>query len=154
MNPEIETFLQSWRSLLEQGTTAGLGFTDKQHVVMLLAALPSTWRPFVTTQSYQTQPLAVLINKMRQEYTFSKLSNDNLNQSTILIAMATTIPRSNQHHNNHIDSTNLSGTIIKTITTTKIKEHLFVITATDQVSGRKIVEPSKETNLIIKAPKQ
>ena len=46
---DFETFLQSWRSLLEQGTTAGLGFTDKQHVVMLLAALPSTWRPFVTT---------------------------------------------------------------------------------------------------------
>ena len=100
MNPEIETFLQSWRSLLEQGTTAGLGFTDKQHVVMLLAALPSTWRPFVTTQSYQTQSLAVLINKMRQEYAFTKLTtiaNNNLNQSTIPIAMATTIPMSNQH---------------------------------------------------------
>ena len=100
MNPEIETFLQSWRSLLEQGTTAGLGFTDKQHVVMLLAALPSTWRPFVTTQSYQTQSLAVLINKMRQEYAFTKLTtiaDNNLNQSTIPIAMATTIPMSNQH---------------------------------------------------------
>ena len=63
---DFETFLQSWHSLLEQGTTAGLGFTDKQHVVMLLAALPPTWRPFVTTQSYQTQSLVVLINKMRQ----------------------------------------------------------------------------------------
>ena len=46
---DFETFLQSWRSLLEQGTTTGLGFTDKQHVVMLLAALPSTWQPFVIT---------------------------------------------------------------------------------------------------------
>ena len=91
---DFETFLQSWRSLLEQGTTAGLGFTDKQHVVMLLAALPSTWRPFVTTQSYQTQSLVVLIK--RQEYAFTKLTN-NLNQATIPISMATTIPMSNQH---------------------------------------------------------
>ena len=74
---DFETFLQSWRSLLEQSTTAGLGFTDKQHVVMLLAALPSTWRPFVTTQSYQTQSLVVLIK--RQEYAFTKLTNNNLN---------------------------------------------------------------------------
>ena len=63
---DFETFLQSWRSLLEQGTTAGLRFTDKQHVVMLLAALPPTWRPLITTQSYQTQPLPVFVNKMRQ----------------------------------------------------------------------------------------
>ena len=93
---DFETFLQSWHSLLEQGTTAGLGFTDKQHVVMLLAALPSTWRPFVTTQSYQTQSLAVLINKMCQEYAFTKLTNNNLNQPTIPISMASAIPMSNQ----------------------------------------------------------
>ena len=47
----------------------------------------------------------------------------------------------------HIDSTNLS------ITTTKTKKHPYVITATNLATGRKTVEPSKETCLIIKIPK-
>ena len=34
-----DTFLQSWSSLLEQCTIAGLGFTDR-HVDILLAPLP------------------------------------------------------------------------------------------------------------------
>ena len=41
---DFEMFLESWHSLLEQCTIARLGFTDK-HVVMLLAVLPSSWRP-------------------------------------------------------------------------------------------------------------
>ena len=94
---DFETFLETWRSLLEQGTIAGLGFTDKQHVVMLLAALPPSWRPFVTTQSYQTQTLIVLINKMRQENTFSKLSNGTMNQPIAPMAMATSLHKPNPH---------------------------------------------------------
>ena len=72
---------------------------------MLLAALPSTWRPFVTTQSYQTQSLAILINKMRQDYTFSKLSNNNLKQSTIPITPIKISNASHQIHDTGIQNT-------------------------------------------------
>ena len=64
---------------------------------MLLAALPPSWRPFVTTQSYQTQTIAVLINKMRQENTFSKLSNGTMNQPIAPMAMATSLHKPNPH---------------------------------------------------------
>ena len=85
-----------WCSLLEQGTIASLGFTNK-HVVMLLASLWPTRCHFLIAQSYQTPTLAVLNSKMHQEYTFSKFNNNNPNQSTILIVMAITISKSNQY---------------------------------------------------------
>ena len=108
---DFEFFLESWHSLLEQGTIAGLGFTDKQHVVMLLAALPPSWRPFVTTQSYQNQTLAVLINQMRQEYTFSKLSKSNNKHPITPMAMATSLhkPYPHQRHNRYNYNRNQSN---------------------------------------------
>mgnify|MGYP006970519491 CR=1 FL=1 len=64
--------------------------------------------------------------------------------------MATTIPTPNQQHQQPHRFNKLSDTTIQTITVTKIKEHLCVITAADQATGRNTVEPRKETHLIIK----
>ena len=104
---------------------------------MLLAALPPTWWPFVTTNPIE-------LNHWQSSST--KCAKNKPSPSS-----ATTISTNQQFwsqwqppfphrtNNNHIDSTNLSDTIIKSITATKIKEYLFVFTATDQVIGIKTV---------------
>jgi hypothetical protein len=50
-NQEILKFLDEWCMLLDNALLAGLQFDSNLQSKLLLAALPSSWRPFITTQA-------------------------------------------------------------------------------------------------------
>ena len=64
----LTDFLEEWQGTLEEAAIAGLTFTEKQQIVLLLSALPQSWRAFITTQgNTQNQTLVDLISNMLQE---------------------------------------------------------------------------------------
>lgn len=46
----VPEFLDQWQAAVDDTTSAGLNIPSTQLVMMLLSALPSSWRSFVTTQ--------------------------------------------------------------------------------------------------------
>lgn len=49
-NDDVINFIETWQSTLREAAIAGCNFTDSQQVNLLLAALPTSWSPFITTQ--------------------------------------------------------------------------------------------------------
>jgi hypothetical protein len=50
-NQEIIEFLDEWWTLLDNALLSGLQLDSNIQAMLLLAALPSSWRPFITTQT-------------------------------------------------------------------------------------------------------
>ncbi|MCO5594326.1 hypothetical protein L7F22_048356 [Adiantum nelumboides] len=48
---DISKFLDDWRTLLDNALLSGLLLDDSLQAMLLLAALPTSWRPFITTQA-------------------------------------------------------------------------------------------------------
>ncbi|MCO5581375.1 hypothetical protein L7F22_035257 [Adiantum nelumboides] len=48
---DISRFLDDWRTLLDNALLSGLLLDDSLQAMLLLAALPTSWRPFITTQA-------------------------------------------------------------------------------------------------------
>ncbi|MCO5599430.1 hypothetical protein L7F22_053534 [Adiantum nelumboides] len=48
---DISKFLDDWRTLLDNALLSGLLLDDSLQDMFLLAALPTSWRPFITTQA-------------------------------------------------------------------------------------------------------
>ncbi|MCO5569460.1 hypothetical protein L7F22_023172 [Adiantum nelumboides] len=48
---DISKFLDDWRTLLDNALLLGLLLDDSLQAMFLLAALPTSWRPFITTQA-------------------------------------------------------------------------------------------------------
>ena len=56
-NEGVETFLDMWMTQLDEVILFGVNLHDEVQVMLLLATLSSTWKPFITAQStitYQT----------------------------------------------------------------------------------------------------
>lgn len=67
-NQSVLEFLEDWQGVLDEAVLAQLDIPPAQQVTMLLATLPPTWRPFVTTQGNDPNlSLPALINKIMQE---------------------------------------------------------------------------------------
>ncbi|MCO5561952.1 hypothetical protein L7F22_015578 [Adiantum nelumboides] len=91
-------FIDDWQKILDDGVIAGLAIPENLQSMLLLAALPPSWRAFITTQSSSTTDLQLqgLISKIIQE--------NNLHQhgvsSTKPLTMVTTI-KANSHRHQH-----------------------------------------------------
>ncbi|MCO5584555.1 hypothetical protein L7F22_038483 [Adiantum nelumboides] len=48
---DISKFLDDWHTLLDNALLSGLLLDDSLQAMFLLAALPTSWRPFITTQA-------------------------------------------------------------------------------------------------------
>ncbi|MCO5605669.1 hypothetical protein L7F22_059852 [Adiantum nelumboides] len=48
---DTSKFLDDWRTLLDNVLLSGLLLDDSLQAMLLLAALPTSWRPFITTQA-------------------------------------------------------------------------------------------------------
>ncbi|MCO5596989.1 hypothetical protein L7F22_051061 [Adiantum nelumboides] len=48
---DISKLLDDWRTLLDNALLSGLLLDDSLQAMFLLAALPTSWRPFITTQA-------------------------------------------------------------------------------------------------------
>ena len=67
-NQEITKFLDEWRILLDNALLWGLQLDSNLQAMLLLAALPSSWRPFITTQASMTGlTVESLMARIRQE---------------------------------------------------------------------------------------
>ena len=67
-NQEITKFLDEWRMLLDNALLSGLQLDSNLQAMLLLAALPSSWRPFITTQASMTGlTVESLMARIRQE---------------------------------------------------------------------------------------
>lgn len=67
-NVPVMSFLEDWQGVLDEAALAGLAIPEAQQITMLLAALPPSWRPFVTTQAnIAGLTLPTLINRICQE---------------------------------------------------------------------------------------
>ncbi|MCO5582195.1 hypothetical protein L7F22_036085 [Adiantum nelumboides] len=64
--PTTEAFLTAWQKANDDLLIAGLTLPQEIQVTILLAALPDTWRPFITTHSNNAN-LTELIALIRQE---------------------------------------------------------------------------------------
>ncbi|MCO5601957.1 hypothetical protein L7F22_056084 [Adiantum nelumboides] len=61
-------FLDDWRTLLDNALLSGLQLDESLQAMLLLAALPSSWRPFITTQaSGAGLTVETLITRILQE---------------------------------------------------------------------------------------
>ncbi|MCO5580381.1 hypothetical protein L7F22_034248 [Adiantum nelumboides] len=63
----VEKFCESWRNALDDVALAGLDLPENVQAVMLLAALPSSWQPFVSTKTVATLTVPTLISSIMQE---------------------------------------------------------------------------------------
>ncbi|MCO5580830.1 hypothetical protein L7F22_034703 [Adiantum nelumboides] len=65
---DISKFLDDWRTLLDNALLSGLLLDDSLQTMLLLAALPTSWRPFITTQaSVVGLTMEILIARILQE---------------------------------------------------------------------------------------
>ena len=53
-NEGVETFLDTWKTQLDEVILFGVNLDNKVQVMLLLATLSSTWKPFLTIQSTVT----------------------------------------------------------------------------------------------------
>lgn len=69
----IPDFLDCWQATLDNTVSAGLHIPPLQQVMILLSALPASWRAFVTTQTGLANiTLPELISKISQEDSMRK----------------------------------------------------------------------------------
>ncbi|MCO5562590.1 hypothetical protein L7F22_016218 [Adiantum nelumboides] len=65
---DISKFLDDWRTLLDNALLSGFLLDDSLQAMFLLAALPTSWRPFITTQaSVVGLTVETLIDRILQE---------------------------------------------------------------------------------------
>ncbi|MCO5604374.1 hypothetical protein L7F22_058539 [Adiantum nelumboides] len=65
---DISNFLDDWHTLLDNALLSGLLLDDSLQAMFLLAALPTSWRPFITTQaSVVGMAVETLIARILQE---------------------------------------------------------------------------------------
>ena len=91
---QASQFIEDWQKVLDDAAIAGLVIPEKLQCMLLLAALPSSWRAFITTQSSSSKlQLQSLLAKII-------LENDlHHNTSSVKpLAMATTIHKSANYH--------------------------------------------------------
>ncbi|MCO5586427.1 hypothetical protein L7F22_040367 [Adiantum nelumboides] len=63
-------FVEDWRTLLDNALLSGLQLDESLQSMLLLAALPSSWRPFITTQASVTGlTVETLVARILQEDT-------------------------------------------------------------------------------------
>ncbi|KAH7445909.1 hypothetical protein KP509_01G028000 [Ceratopteris richardii] len=66
----VPAFENSWRNLMDDVLLSSMELKQSVQVMLLLAALPSSWRPFITTQSSVVGlTLDSLISRVLQEDT-------------------------------------------------------------------------------------
>ncbi|MCO5569486.1 hypothetical protein L7F22_023199 [Adiantum nelumboides] len=76
---ETSKFLDEWRALLDNVLLAGLQLDESLQAMLLLAALPSSWRPFITTQaSIVGLTVETLTSRILQEDTIRGSSSNSL----------------------------------------------------------------------------
>ena len=93
-------FLDSWQALLDEVLISGLAIPETLQAMLLLAALPSSWRAFITTQAtVENLQLQGLVSKIQQEETLREQTTG----SEKSVALATTAKRSHneRHKANH-----------------------------------------------------
>ncbi|MCO5569408.1 hypothetical protein L7F22_023120 [Adiantum nelumboides] len=84
-------FLDEWRVLLDNALLSGLQLDDSLQSMFLLAALPPSWRPFITTQASVVGLTAeTLIARMLQE----DAMRTSTNQVQTLVISAQNLQRS------------------------------------------------------------
>ncbi|MCO5613209.1 hypothetical protein L7F22_067485 [Adiantum nelumboides] len=65
---DISKFLDDWRTLLDNALLSGLLLDDSLQAMFLLVALPTSWRPFITTQALVVGlTVETLIARIHQE---------------------------------------------------------------------------------------
>jgi hypothetical protein len=80
-------FLEEWQGALDEAIVARFIILESLQVTSLLASLPPSWWPFVTTQSSTpNQTLAELLGKIFQESTMKQTSNNNFSKSIAFFA--------------------------------------------------------------------
>lgn len=107
----VIAFLEEWQSLISEASLAGLTLSNDQQVILLLAALPPSWRAFVSTQgSVANLSLADLISNILQEYSLLH-SNDDSTKSMAFYSKNKSFNKfrpqqlsSNNNKNNHNSS--------------------------------------------------
>ena len=93
-----------WRIELDEVILLGVKLNDEVQVMQLLVTLPSTWRPFITTQLMITsQTLNQLLSKIQQEKTM-RTHQESISHPS---AIATTTNRQTKNHFKPIITTRL-----------------------------------------------
>ena len=95
--------------MLDNAIIAGLVIPDTLQVTLLLAALPSTWRSFITTQStVANQTVALLASKIKQEQTMNDHSSKSASTVTPM-AMNTRLSRNFRRSSNRFNTSSNSS---------------------------------------------
>ena len=99
-------FLENWQALLDEVLISGLAIPETLQSMFLLAALPPTWRAFITTHASTSElQLQSLVAKIYQE----EALREQTSESQKFVALATTTkPARHAHHgkNGHHHSHN------------------------------------------------
>lgn len=91
-------FLDTWQALLDEVLISGLVIPETLQAMLLLAALPSSWRAFITTQATTTNlQLQSLVAKIQEEEALREQSSS----SSKSMALITTMKGSGKPHHQH-----------------------------------------------------
>lgn len=86
-------FLENWHALVDQAAQCGLIFPEPVLVMMLLSALPTSWKSFITTQSTAANlSLLTLSGQILQEEVMSNPTSSS-GQASSPMAMAAKMTR-------------------------------------------------------------
>ncbi|MCO5607337.1 hypothetical protein L7F22_061532 [Adiantum nelumboides] len=79
-----QKFVDEWRTLLDNALLSGLQLDESLQSMLLLAALPSSWRPFITTQaSVVGLTVETLIARILQEDTMRSGSSSTITSAAV-----------------------------------------------------------------------
>ena len=133
----VTNFLEEWQGTLEEAAIAGLAFTEKQQIVLLLSALPQSWRAFMTTQgSIQNQTLVNFISNMLQEEAMT--ASDQSPEKSTAFFTRNKSPRKPLYNPRHLQEQSIpTSSMVKPRTS-------FVITVVNQDINGPIVERKHE----------
>lgn len=68
-------FLETFQGTVDEAAVAGLTVLDSQLVIILLGALPQSWRSFISVQNTTTLTFPILLGKILQENAMRTASN-------------------------------------------------------------------------------
>ncbi|MCO5558697.1 hypothetical protein L7F22_012283 [Adiantum nelumboides] len=85
---EADKFIRLWRLAMDDLIISGLVLSDEFQAVLLLAALPPSWQPFITTKTnLPNLTLPILIPSILEEYEMRRTIVPNASSTSTNIAM-------------------------------------------------------------------
>lgn len=94
---DLPKYVESWRLLMDETTLSGVDLTPHLQAMILLASLPPSWQPFITTKTTVNMSVPLLIPAILQEHTLRTTISSSSHSSPM--AMYVRNNHSRQHSN-------------------------------------------------------